>query len=252
MLLATRCWGAVLSSSLGLCLLPFLGNEFNIRHWVGMVIVIFGLAVVGYGDYNYFYLHSVAGLSWYTVLAGDLLIVLAQIITAIQVNFEEKILRRHKIQPLQGVGWEGIFGFSTLAILLVPMYFIPWHLPQSSSSWQERKSFEDTIDAFSQWGYSPQVLVPSLILVFNVALYNFASLTVTNEKNATTTVVLDNVRSIIIWAISLGVGWQQFEPFQPVGFIIIFVGICIYYDTIPTIMKHIHNFIMKCTAATAI
>ena len=75
----------------GFMSVAFLGNELKIRHWVGMLTIIFGLVVVGYGDYTYFNLHSVAGLSLNTVLAGDLLIVLAQIIKAVQFTVEEKI-----------------------------------------------------------------------------------------------------------------------------------------------------------------
>eukprot|EP00731_Ephydatia_muelleri_P024425 Em0016g696a len=215
----------------GLLSVAFLGNKLKIHHWVGMVTVIVGLVVVGVGDYVFFNGGS-SGLDKNTVLAGDLLIVLAQIITAVQMTVEEKIMKRYKIQPLQGVGLEGIFGFSTLTILLIPMYFIPWHLPASSDFWQERTSFEDTIDAFHQWGYSAQVLVASLGLVFSIAFFNFAGLTVTKTMNATTRMVLDTLRSIIIWVISLAVGWQKFEPLQPVGYVILFVGIWIYYDLI--------------------
>ena len=193
----------------GLMSVAFLGNRLQIHHWVGMITVIVGLVVVGIGDYVFFN-GGGSGLDKYTVLAGDLLIVLAQIITAVQMTVEEEIIKKYKIQPLQGVGLEGIFGFFTLTILLVPMYYIPWHLPQSSSSWQERKSFEDTRDAFSQWAYSPQVLVASLGLVFSIAFFNFAGLTVTETMNATTRMVLDTLRSIIIWVISLVAGWQQF------------------------------------------
>ncbi|KAL5484259.1 hypothetical protein EMCRGX_G020721 [Ephydatia muelleri] len=232
----------------GLLSVAFLGNRLKIHHWVGMVTVIVGLVVVGVGDYVFFNGGS-SGLDKNTVLAGDLLIVLAQIITAVQMTIEEKIMKRYKIQPLQGVGWEGIFGFSTLTILLIPMYFIPWHLPQSSSSWQEHARFEDTIDAFKQWAYTPHVLVPSLGLVFSIAFFNFAGLTVTETMNATTRMVLDTFRSIIIWVISLAVGWQKFEPLQPVGYIILLAGIWIYYDVImPTIRyiaTHVNSFVAK-------
>ena len=203
--------------------------------------------MVGVGDYVFS--GADPGLNRNTVLAGDLLIILAQIITAVQMTIEEKILKKYKTHPLQGVGLEGIFGFSVLALLLIPMYFIPWHLPQSSSSWQEHARFEDTIDAFKQWAYTPYVLVPSLGLVFSIAFFNFAGLTVTKTMNATTRMVLDTLRSIIIWVISLAVGWQQFEPFQPVGYIILLAGIWIYYDAImPTIRyiaTHVNSFVAK-------
>ena len=214
----------------GLLSVAFLGNKLKIYNWVGMVMVIVGLVVVGVGDYVFS--GGDPSLNRDTVLAGDLLIILAQIITAVQMTIEEKILKKYKTHPLQGVGLEGIFGFSVLALLLIPMYFIPWHLPQSSSSWQEHARFEDTIDAFKQWAYTPYVLVPSLGLVFSIAFFNFAGLTVTKTMNATTRMVLDTLRSIIIWVISLAVGWQQFEFLQPVGYIILFIGIWIYYDLI--------------------
>ncbi|KAL5484260.1 hypothetical protein EMCRGX_G020722 [Ephydatia muelleri] len=210
----------------GLLSVAFLGNKLKIYYWVGMVMVI----VVGVGDYVFS--GGDPGLDKNTVLAGDLLIILAQIITAVQMTIEEKILKKYKTYPLQGVGLEGIFGFSVLDLLLIPMYFIPWYLPQSSSSWQEHARFEDTIDAFKQLAYTPYVLVPSLGLVFSIAFFNFAGLTVTKTMNATTRMVLDTLRSIIIWVISLAVGWQKFEFLQPVGYIILFIGIWIYYDLI--------------------
>ena len=215
----------------GLLSVAFLGNKLKIYNWIGMVMVIVGLVMVGVGDYVFFD-GSSSDLNKDTVLAGDLLIVLAQIITAVQMTIEEKIVKKYKTHPLQGIGLEGIFGFSMLALLLIPMYFIPWHLPQSSSSWQEHVRFEDTIDAFKQWAYTPYVLVPSLGLVFSIAFFNFAGLTVTKTMNATTRMVLDTFRSIIIWVISLAVGWQKFEALQPVGYVILFVGIWIYYNLI--------------------
>ena len=38
--------------------------------------------------------------------------------------YEEKFITKYNIPPLKVVGWEGIFGFCTLVVLLIPMYFI--------------------------------------------------------------------------------------------------------------------------------
>ena len=213
-----------------------------------MVTVIVGLVVVGVGDYV-FYMGGSSVLDKNTVLTGDMLIVLAQIIIAVQMTIEEKIMKKYKIQPLQGVGLEGIFGFSTLTILLIPMYFIPWHLPSFFNFWQERTSFEDTIDAFHQWGYSAEVLVASLGLVFSIAFFNLAGLTVTLTMNATTRMVLDTSRGIIIWVISIAVGWQIFQPLQPVGYIILLAGIWMNDDVIVLRVKyiatHVNSFVAK-------
>ena len=214
----------------GILSVAFLGNKLKIHHWVGMVTVIVGLAVVGVGDVVYF--KGGQGLTKEYVLAGDLLIILAQGIVAIQMTVEEKIIKKYQVPPLQGVGWEGIFGFSVLIILLFPMYFIPWHLPASQDFWQDTKRFEDSIDGLHQIFNSPLLLLSTLGLIISIAFFNFSGLTVTQTMSATTRMVLDSVRTIFIWVFSLAVSWQKFEPLQPVGYFILFVGTCIYYDLI--------------------
>ena len=49
---------------------------------------------------------------------------MGQIVTALQMVYEEKFVTKYNVPPLQAVGWEGIFGFSIISILLIPMYFI--------------------------------------------------------------------------------------------------------------------------------
>ena len=214
----------------GILSVAFLGNKLKLHHWIGMVTVILGLAVVGIGDVVYF--KGGQGLTKEYVMAGDLLIILAQGIVAIQMTVEEKIIRKYEVPPLQAVGWEGIFGFSVLIILLFPMYFIPWHLPASQDFWQDTIRFEDSIDGLHQIFNSPLLLLSTLGLIVSIAFFNFSGLTVTQTMSATTRMVLDSVRTIFIWVVSLGLSWQAFEPLQPVGYFVLFVGTCIYYDLI--------------------
>jgi len=35
--------------------------------------------------------------------------------------YEERFVANYNIPPLQVVGWEGIFGFCTLSLLLIPV-----------------------------------------------------------------------------------------------------------------------------------
>lgn len=48
--------------------------------------------------------------------------------------------------------------------------------------------------------------------------------------SATTRMVLDSVRTLVIWGVSLGVGWQTFHLLQLAGFVILVMGMCIYND----------------------
>ena len=214
----------------GLLSVAFLKTKLKLHQWVGMFTVVVGLVLVGIGDYVFF--QQTQYMEKNTVLAGDLLIVFAQGIVAIQVTFEERVIKKYKVPALQGVGWEGIFGFSVLTILLFPMFFIPWHLPATQDFWQIHTRFEDAIDALHQIFSARLLLVASLGVIVSIAFFNFSGLTVTKTMNATTRMVLDSVRTIFIWVVSLILGWQKFEALQPVGYGILFVGACIYYNLI--------------------
>lgn len=215
----------------GILSVGFLRNKLKWFQWTGMVVVILGLLIVGIGDYVFFQ-KGAGNMSQQMVLSGDLLIILAQGIAAVQMTVEEKIIKKYKVPPLQGVGWEGIFGFTFLFILLFPMYFIPWHLPSSPDFWQYNIRFEDAIDGLIQMGNNWQLLLANVGLIVSIAFFNFSGLTITQRMSATTRMVLDSVRTIFIWVFSLAIQWQKFEPLQPVGYLVLFIGTCLYYDLI--------------------
>lgn len=49
---------------------------------------------------------------------------------------------------------------------------------------------------------------------FSIAFFNFAGISVTKEMSATTRMILDSVRTILIWAFSLAFQWQAFHYMQ--------------------------------------
>lgn len=83
-----------------------------------------------------------------------MLIIFAQIITATQMIVEEKFVSGSNVSPMQAVGWEGIFGFSTLSLLLIPMYFIKI---DSDIFPKPDHRIEDVIDGFYQIANNWQV-----------------------------------------------------------------------------------------------
>ncbi|XP_023209924.1 patched domain-containing protein 3-like [Centruroides sculpturatus] len=160
-------------------------------------------------------------------LTGDLLIVIAQIITATQMVIEEKFVSKNNVPPLQAVGWEGFFGFIILSILLVPMYYIPvgknfFHNPKGN--------LEDAIDGFYQIANSWQVCLGVCGTVISIAFFNFAGISVTKEISATTRMVLDSIRTLVVWICGMLLFHEKFGWLQLVGFLILLVGMCLYND----------------------
>jgi len=161
------------------------------------------------------------------IMIGDILIISAQVIVATQMVYEEKFISKYNVPALQAVGWEGTFGFLTLSTLLIPMYFIP---VGDAFSGNPRGVLEDAYDGLFQLAHNPQLAGAFSLTVVSIAFFNFAGISVTKEMSATTRMVLDSVRTLVIWGVSLGVGWQVFQWLQLVGFVILVIGMCIYND----------------------
>lgn len=51
-------------------------------------------------------------------------------------------------------------------------------------------------------------------IMLSIAFFNFAGISVTKELSATTRMILDSIRTIVIWAFSLVLGWQDFHYLQ--------------------------------------
>ena len=108
----------------------------------------------------------------------------------------------------------GFWGFCGMSTCLVIFFFIP--IADSSWAYDPTPPFnlEDALDDFIQLGNNPLLLVAILGTVFSIAFFNFAGLTVTQELSATTRMVLDSVRTLVIWLFSIIIGWQKFQYLQ--------------------------------------
>ncbi|XP_054265967.1 solute carrier family 35 member F6-like [Macrosteles quadrilineatus] len=207
--------------------MAFLERQLVWKHWTGISLIVLGLFLVGWADI----MHSGQDTDINGTITGDLLIIMAQIITAMQMVYEEKYVNSKDINPLQAVGWEGTFGFLALALLHIPFYY--WKVPPPFSN-NSRGTLEDIPDAFVQMSNNKLIIVALIGTVVSIAFFNFAGISVTKELSATTRMVLDSVRTLIIWAVSLALSWQEFHLLQVLGFFFLIQGMCVYNDLLPS------------------
>ncbi|XP_010876701.2 solute carrier family 35 member F6 [Esox lucius] len=206
----------------GLLSVAFLGRRLVVSQWAGILITILGLVVVGLADFMSGHKDDSRKLS--EVITGDLLIIMAQVIAAVQMVLEEKFVYKHDVHPLRAVGTEGFFGFIILSLLLIPFFYIP----VGSFSNNPRHVLEDALDAFCQIGKNPMIILALLGNTVSIAFFNFAGISVTKEISATTRMVLDSLRTVVIWVASLALGWEEFHGLQVLGFIVLLVGAALY------------------------
>lgn len=197
----------------------FLKRKLRAYHWLGMILVLAGLFLVGIAS-----VFQGGGDGAPHPLWGDIIIVCAQVVVATQMVVEEKFIGKYEVPPLLVVGWEGIWGALILSILLIPMYYIP-----GSSAGNH---FENTPDALVQISNNWIILMATFGNVFSIAFFNFFGISITKYASATTRTVIDSIRTMVIWAFSLAVGWQAFQYFQLIGFFFLICGTVVYNEVI--------------------
>ncbi|GAB1862757.1 Transmembrane protein C2orf18 [Camponotus japonicus] len=210
----------------GILSIGFLDRKLGVREWIGIGFVITGLAFVGVSD---ILTMEDSDISANSIITGDLLIIFAQVITAVQMVVEEKYMTQQDIPALQAIGWEGIFGFIGISIILIPLNYITAPPPFADNS---RGTLEASAEALIEIGGSSKLLIAVIGISFSIAFFNFAGISVTKEMSATTRMILDSVRTILIWAFSLAFQWQAFHYMQLIGFVILLIGMACYNNII--------------------
>lgn len=201
----------------------FLRRRLQLNHFVGLALIVVGTGCVG-----------AASMIWKkdengddspsNPVLGDILIVVAQVIVAVQWVLEEKLLSKLNFQPVRAVGAEGLWGLLAVSGLLFIFYWIPG---------KDAGSFENAIDAFKQIRNSPTILVATVISIFSIALLNLCAMTITSRLSATHRGTIDACRTVCVWVVSLLAGWEKFLVLQAVGFIILVFGTFLYNKVLP-------------------
>lgn len=145
-------------------------------------------------------------------LLGILLIALAQIFTASQFVLEESLMHHFSIPPLTVVSYEGTFGLAlTLLFQLLAHLTYGRHPSGRGGYFDARTGWDDMTTHRS-------VAVSSLLIMVSIGGFNYFGLSVTRSVSATSRSTIDTCRTLFIWVVSLGLGWETFKWLQVVGF----------------------------------
>jgi len=209
-----------------------LKRKLGAHKWTGMALVMAGAAVVGLPA-------SVTGCAGGSSAAtdaskaalGNALIVVAQVIVAVQMIVEEIFIDKYDVPPLQVVGWEGVWGLTFLSGVLVAMYYVP--SPAAFCAYPPHcDHFEDAYDALVNMQHSWQLSAALGGNLLSIAFFNAIGVAITKHLSAATRMVLDSMRTLVIWAFSMGVGWEAFCWNSPVGFVVLLAGILLFNEVV--------------------
>ncbi|KAI4866911.1 hypothetical protein F4820DRAFT_415410 [Hypoxylon rubiginosum] len=208
----------------GLFSVVFLRRHLYLFQWISLVGVVAGVALVG-----------LAGVVWPDAKAevtdalsraaedaaaaealraalGVVLIAGAQIFTATQFVLEEFLLERSSIEPIEVVGWEGLFG---LAFTLIGMLVLHLVVGRTDAG---RYGMFDMVEGFREMMEYRAVGITSIFIMISIGGFNFFGLSVTRSVSSTARSTIDSCRTLFIWMVSLGLGWETFKWLQVAGF----------------------------------
>ncbi|TDL27557.1 hypothetical protein BD410DRAFT_782666 [Rickenella mellea] len=159
------------------------------------------------------------------VLVGVFFILFAQIFTASQFVIEEKIMSRYSVAPLVAVGYEGLFGAVSIVVAM-PLL----------ARFKDQSPFFDLPRGWHQMVDTPTVLWSGIAIAISISLFNYFGLSVTRHVSATARSLTDTCRTLSIWIVSLGLGWEKLlfpiSLLQVLGFSLLVYGTFLFNNLV--------------------
>lgn len=240
----------------GLFSVIFLRRKLYLYQWASLFIVVLGVGIVGLAgaiapnpqakpeprsvvETGMLLLRTVSHSVHATArtpeavqtIIGVLLIAGAQIFTATQFVLEEWILEQYALQPLKVVGWEGVFGFIVTLLGMIILHFAIGRTEKGRYGYFDAKEGWKEITQYRSIGIS------SFLIMISIGGFNFFGLSVTKTVSATARSTIDTCRTLFIWVVSLGLGWETFKWLQILGFALLVYGTFLFNDIIRPPLK---------------
>ncbi|KJZ75999.1 hypothetical protein HIM_04455 [Hirsutella minnesotensis 3608] len=230
----------------GLFSVLFLHRHLRLFQWLSLVGVVLGVGVVGLAGAiwpdekkttqpDFGGQAAADGLSDAArAIIGVLLIAGAQIFTATQFVLEEWMLENSPIEPIRVVGWEGLFGFLVTLLVMVVMHFA---IGRTEAG---KYGYFDMAEGLRQMS-DKRIWVSSLLIMISIGGFNYFGLAVTRSVSATSRSTIDTCRTLFIWIVSLGLGWESFKMLQIVGFALLVYSTFVFNGIVQPPLKSLQD-----------
>jgi hypothetical protein len=136
---------------------------------------------------------------------GYLLMIISLVATGFIFTFEEKLMTKYHIEPLQMVGYEGLFGLAIQLVIVLVMSFVPCNFGIQACVMRDSGMpfFENPVAYFSQATSNGFLFFFIVISIASMATFNVTGVTVTKYINALARSIADATRTILVWVLGI-------------------------------------------------
>ena len=212
----------------------YLKKRYIFHHWIGLGLVIAGLAIVATSTIIQSKSNPTASLTTTTAF-GVILYLLSQIFAAIQVVIEESYFRNYSFHMMECVFYEGLSGITFYVILLPILQFIPCKPIVMDAAFHRICALgveENSVTAIAQIGANTMLLILVCIYPINALILNTSAQGITKYMSGLTRSILLQCRTGLVWVVTIIIGWETFIWGELIGFIVLVIGALIYNDVI--------------------
>lgn len=219
------------------------------RHFVGCGMAILGILIVGSSS---FIESNSSGESTFVSyllskdqeFVGYILMLISLIFNGFFYAYEQFLLKKHSINPMEMVGYEGVFGIIIILVVTTILSFIPCNFGENACVYNDKNEpYIELPLVFAAELFEHIWLFIMVVLgLSSLAVYNFNGLKITKMFDALTRSLLNITKTSVIWVVgiiitvstdgnpdykieSLNVGVSLVKA---LGFSVIIVGTLIY------------------------
>ncbi|VEU21526.1 DEKNAAC102594 [Brettanomyces naardenensis] len=221
----------------GLFSVFFLKRTINSIEWSSLCIVFLGVFLVGLSGWidekgqgenpelsPDLFVSSTTQTG--SILLGITLIFIGIIFSACQFVTEEHILTKIEVEPMELVGWEGLYGWAVcFAGALIAYYFVGSKVDGREGPW-------DIVYAARVMISNRAILLSSILIMLSISSFNFFGISLTKKLSATARSTIDTSRTLLVWIISICVGWESFNWLQCFAFGLMVFGTLVFNGVI--------------------
>ncbi|CAK5278854.1 unnamed protein product [Mycena citricolor] len=209
----------------------FLGRRLFVFQWSALFLVALGAFFIGFSTQLKKYLASSAGFTetnYAALIVGIMFILTGQVFTALQFTIEEWLMATYSdIDSSLVVAGEGVFGL--LSVLTLVPTLRATHLVSSP--------YFDLAAGWAQTTSNPHIWRAAIGLTITIAFFNYSGVSITRRLSATSRALVDACRALILWTVSLVLGWEALSwvasPLQILGFSLLVYGTLLYGGLVP-------------------